>query len=341
MNHNDFFEAVKAGNLKPCYLFEGSEEYIKAQAIARLCGQLLPTGLEAMNLTELENPGADELIAASETLPFLSEKRVVVVRECDLLTTAKKADDVKLEAMKNYLGRQSPGTCLVFAVRGKADARKSLYGVFKKADAVVDFSPMGDAEAANWAMRTLMTQKKKMDLNTAQKLIFTVGHDAALLKQEMEKLIGYAGEREQIVDEDIDAVCVKSLECTVFQMVDAQVSGHSGEALRLLQAVLEGGEDRFMVLAMLLRQYRILYHAKCLTEERAPQAAIGPALGLPPFAVQRTLSQARRYPKARLQAAYDYLFELEFRLKSGRTPQEGSAEAAMFQLEGILNGANE
>ena len=338
MNHNDFFEAAKSGKLLNLYLFEGTEEYIKGQALSRLCTVLLPAGLEAMNLTELDNPDADALIAAAETLPFMGERRVVIVRECDLLTTSKKTDDAKLEAIKAYLDKLSPSTCLVFTVKGKADGRKSLYTTIKKLNAIVDFSPMGDSEAATWAVRTMKVMGKRMDLTTAQKLIFTVGRDAALLRQEMEKLANFAGEREDVQDTDIDAICIKSLECTVFQMVDAQVGGRYGEALTLMRGVLEGGEDRFMVLAMLLRQYRILYHMSSLMEEHAPQASLGTLLGIPPFAVSRTQAQARRYPRERLRAAYDYLFDLEYRLKSGQAPQEGSAETAMFQLDAILNG---
>ena len=270
--------------------------------------------------------------------PERLQRRVVIVRECDALTTSKKADDNKAEAIAAYLNRLSPSTCLVFHVKGKADARKKLYGSLKKLAVLVDFAPMGEAEAANWARRTMKTFGKQMDLNTAQKLIFNVGSDAALLRQEMEKLAGYLGERETVADEDIDAICVKTLECTVFQMVDAQVGGRYGEAMRLMQTVLEGGEDRFMVLSMLLRQYRILYHMRCLVEERAPQAQLGSLLGIPPFAVSRTQVQAKRYTKERLKAAYDYLFTLEYRLKSGQAPQEGSAEAALFMLDGILNG---
>ena len=338
MNHNEFFDALKTGKSQGLYLFEGTEEYIKGQAVARLCRQLLPDGLEAMNCTELENPEADVLIAAAETLPFLSETRVVIVRESDLLTASKKTDEAKLAALQNYLTKRSPTTCLVFTVKGKADGRKSLYIALRKMNAIVDFSPMGDAEAANWAMRSMRAMGKTMDLTTSQKLVFTVGRDAALLRQEMEKLVTYAGERDQVLEEDIDAICVRTLECTIFQLVDAQVSGHYGEALRLLQSVLEGGTDRFMVLAMLLRQYRMLYHTRCLTEERVPQASLGGMIGIPPFAVTRMQAQARRYPREKLKAAYDYLFELEYRLKSGQAPQEGSAETALFRLDAILNG---
>ena len=341
MNYNDFFQAVKENRVQPVYLMEGPEEYIKGQAIARLCKTLLPEGLEPMNLSEMINPGADELIAVAETLPFMAERRVVIVRESEWLTSGKKADEANQEAVSAYLERQSPETCLLFVVKGKADGRKKLYLQLKKKNAVVDFSPMDDLEAAQWAVRSMRVMGKGMDLNTAHKLVFTVGRDAALLKQEMEKLAGYSGERQTITEEDIDEVCVRTLECTVFQLVDAQVTGRYQDACTLLNHVLEGGEDRFMVLSMLLRQYRLLYHMRRLMEERAPQGQIAGLLGIPPFAVSRMQGQARRYSVERLRAAYDYLYDLEFSLKSGQMPQEGSAEAALFHLNAILNASPE
>ena len=72
MNHTAFFEALKAGRIAGCYLFEGTEEYIKQQALKNLCARLLPEGLEQMNLTDLTDPAPDALIAAAQTLPFLA-----------------------------------------------------------------------------------------------------------------------------------------------------------------------------------------------------------------------------------------------------------------------------
>ena len=59
MNHTAFFEALKAGRIAGCYLFEGTEEYIKQQALKNLCARLLPEGLEQMNLTDLTDPAPD------------------------------------------------------------------------------------------------------------------------------------------------------------------------------------------------------------------------------------------------------------------------------------------
>ena len=102
--------------------------------------------------------------------------------------------------------------------------------------------------------------------------------------------------------------------------------------------MVRAGEDRIGILAMLLRQYRILYHMRCLMEERAPQQSQAALLGIPPFAVSRTQQQARRYDRARLKEAYESLLDYEQQIKGGLTPQEGCAENALLRLEAILRG---
>ncbi len=342
MNHTAFFETLKKGVVAEVYLMEGTEEYIKQQALERLKEKLLPAGLEQMNLTELTDPDADALIAAAETLPFMGEKRLVVVRECALLTSGKKAEDEnKIKAITDYVGHISPSTCLVFYVKGKADGRKKLYTLLKKQNAIVDFSPMSDSECASWAARTMQRMGKTLDRACADKLVFTVGRDAALLKQEMEKLAAYLSDRPAVTEADIDAVCTRSAEFTVFQMVDAQVAGNNQKAFELLRDMIRAGEERMGVLAMLLRQYRILYHMRCLMDEKAPQQSQAQLLGIPPFAVGRTQQQARRFSQKRLRQAYDMLLTYEQNIKAGLIPQEACAENALLRLEEILRGKEE
>ena len=68
---------------------------------------------------------------------------------------------------------------------------------------------------------------------------------------------------------------------------------------------------------MLLRQYRLLYHARRLTDEGVPASEMARLLGVAPFAAGRAQKQARRFDLRRLQNAYDYLLEWEYRLKQG------------------------
>ena len=99
MDHRAFFDDVAKGKIAPCYVFEGTEEYIKRSALAALRKKLLPAGLEDMNEARLTDPDANALIAAAETLPFMADKRLVLVLESGMLSgRAKDYDEAKSAA---------------------------------------------------------------------------------------------------------------------------------------------------------------------------------------------------------------------------------------------------
>ena len=51
-------------------------------------------------------------------------------------------------------------------------------------------------------------------------LVFMAGRPLTGLKNELDKLTAYVGERTNITQQDVEAVVTPSGECTVFQMID-------------------------------------------------------------------------------------------------------------------------
>ena len=127
MDHRAFFDDVAKGKIAPCYVFEGTEEYIKRSALAALRKKLLPAGLEDMNEARLNDPDANALIAAAETLPLMADKRLVLVLESGMLSgRAKDYDEAKsAAALCEYLQHPPESACIVFYVRDKADGTRS------------------------------------------------------------------------------------------------------------------------------------------------------------------------------------------------------------------------
>ena len=328
MDRKEFLQAVKANSVRGAYLFEGVEENIKAAALAALRGQLLPDGLEELNENLMENPSTDALIAAAETLPFLADKRLVVVREHPALAGKAEAD----ERLTEYMAHVPDSCVMVFLCRGKADARKKLYRAIQKHGAVVTFSPLSDAELNAWIIKAFSALGKRCAPQTASLLAFTVGNDTALLRAEMEKIAALCGEREDVADEDVRAVATRSIECTVFEMVDAVVAGQEGRAFSLLKDMLLSGSDRIGILAMLLRQYRLLQHVKIMQFEKKSAQEIKQRLGVAPFAAERCIRQAAAYSGKEIKQAVDICLDTEYRIKSGRLNQEGALEAAMLAI---------
>ena len=284
--------------------------------------------MESLNETILEDPRPDQLIAAVETQPFMSDRRLVIVRDCPALSGRAEADD----RLISYLPSVPETAFLLFYCTGKPDGRKKLYSAIKKSGAVITFAALKGPELTRFVTDTFKQQGKECDERTAEYLIFTVGDDAGLLTNEIRKLSDYVGERTVVLAEDVTALATPSTECTVFQMVDAVVSGQRSRAFTLLRNQLLNGTDRMAILAMLLRQYRLLQHIKIMQYEKRGGDFIRSSLGVPPFAVEQYLRQASGYTGGQIRNAVRICFETEYAVKSGRIQQEGSVESAVIKL---------
>ena len=328
MDRKDFDHALSQGSLPSVLLFEGEEEQLKQEALSNLRHAILPVGMEALNETVLEDPETDNLIAVSETQPFMSERRLIIVRDLPALSGRAEAD----EKLLSWLPSVPDTAILLFYCTGKPDGRKKLYSLIKKIGGIITFSPMRGQELVRFVTESFKKAGKDCDDRTAEYLIFTVGDDAGLLRSEIQKLSSYSGDRPSIVSADVSALATPSTECTVFQMIDAVVTGQKSRALMLLRNLLLSGTDRMSVLAMLLRQYRLLQHIKIMQYEKCRPDYIRSSLGLPSFAVEQYLRQASGYTGSQVKKAVSICFETEYAVKSGRMQQEGSVESVVIKL---------
>lgn len=334
MDHRAFFEELKKGNIASCYVFEGPEEYIKRSALEALRARLLPEGLAEMNETRLRDPDANAIIAAAETLPFLAEKRLVIIQESGMLQgKAKDYDESKnAQTLTEYLKDIPQTTCLVFYVRDKADGRKKFYQALKKTAALVQFNALDEREMTRWIAQQLKKLDKKISAATCQKLIFTAGNDLYALHGEIQKLAACAGEREEIIDQDIDDICVKTTAYRVYDLTAALLRGDAKNAFTLSQALLRDGEEELYLLALLQGECRRMLSVKILRAGGMSPDMIAAKIGAPPFAVRQLSQAVAQYTDVQLKKMTDLCMETEYRVKSGQCAASGALEKTMLQL---------
>ena len=327
-----FFDEVKAGTVRNAYLFYGPEAYIRKSALTTLQKKLLTPGLEDMNCTFMQNPTAQQIVENCETLPMLGDWRLVIVQGLALLESGKAKDEAQeSKTLVDYIGRVPPSTCLVFECEAP-DKRKKLCQTLMKLSGAVSFDALSDARLTQWMNQTLRPMKKRMDANTCAHLAFTSGRDLTMLNGELQKLAAYVGERETITAEDVEQIATHTAECTVFAMVDALVDGQAERAFSLLNVLLESGEQRIGVLALITRQYRQMLYAKDMQESRTPQAQMAKALGVPPFALSQLTRRAGRRTMAQLKKQLALCVNADFDIKRGAVREEAALDRLMLAL---------
>lgn len=328
MERRELEKQIQKRHLSGAYLLDGTEEYLKKKALNDMIRIVCEGGMEELNSTTLENPSVDELIAACETIPFMSEKRIVVVPDASYLTGRAEAD----ERLKDYIVHLPPFCVLVFYCHGKVDARKALVKQIAKLGAYVTFSAMGDSELNAWICQMFQEAGKNCTSQVASQLAFVAGSDANLLMGEIGKLIGHSGDKPDITVEDVQAVTTQSSEYAAFEIVNAVMDNQESKAFALMRKMLAAGESRIGILAMLERQYRMLQHTSIMRYEKKTTDEMASLLGAKPFVVNKYLQQLRHISPGQVRDSVKLCIETEYRIKSGQLNQEGALEAMMLRL---------
>lgn len=332
MNQWVFFDELKAGTVRNVYFFYGPEAYIRKSAVAALQKKLLMPGFESMNCSMLNNPEAHQIIEHCETLPMLSDYRLTIVQDLALLQSGKAKDEAQESAtLCDYLSRVPQTSCLVFDVAA-VDKRKKLAQALLKLPGAVAFDALDDAHLAQWMNQTLAPLHKKMDRTACETLAFVSGRDLTLLSGELEKLAAYVGNREQITPEDIEQIATHTAECTVFTMVDALSEGRAREAFTLLNTLIQDGEQRIGILALITRHCRQMMYLRQMQAASMPQGEMAKALGVPPFALTRLAKQAGRRSPDQLRALLDQCVQTDYDIKRGALREDAALDRLMLTM---------
>jgi len=322
MEYWGLLKALERGEIPTLLLLHGREPLLIDELLDRLTRACFPEPAQAaLDRESLAGDAttADAILGAAASLPFLAARRLVIVREADALP-AREAERLlaEMERLRGTAGAwPPPSAAVVFAARG-LDARAALRKAVPAEAQVEVRAPTGRA-LVGWLQARARGQGVELTSEAAELLIDLVGEEPSRLAGELEKACLYAGPGEPRIDvAEVRAVVGETRVRRLFELTRALEGGEAGTALRLLEALIAGGEEPLGLLAQVTRHVRELWQAKGWAEQGRAAPELARQLRRPPQAVEALLARAGAFSEARLGQTLAECWEVERRLKSGR-----------------------
>ncbi len=311
------------------FLIYGSDEYGRSEALAALKARV-PAEVADLNVTTLDGRRAtlDDLATACEAMPFLADRRLVIVY--DLLKHQKAGKD--RDDLRAYLERVPDACDLVFLESDDVDKRSSLFTFLKKHAEIRECMPREGAELLRWLHDRAKHLGVTLDTDAAQRLTLLAGNDGRLLVTELTKLATFVGHGGHITVRDVDLLVADTQEQNLFAFIDELSARRRSAALTALRRLLDDGQAAQYILFMMARQVRILLGVKDLAAQRLRPDDIATRLGQKPFVVRKAIEQARGFSLADLQRLHQRLLELDHASKTGRAEIEAGLELIVAGL---------
>ncbi len=315
---------IKAGEFKNAYLLYGEEIYLIKQYRDKLKNALIADG-DTMNFSSYEGAGIDPnaIVDLAETLPFLAERRVILIENSGFF---KKDGEVLAE----YLPTMSESTYFIF-VEAEVDKRSKLYKALGKVGRAIEFTSQTDELIAKWVGGRIRKEGKHMTQNAYNLFISKTGNDMENIDKEIEKLICYCMDKDTIEESDVVAITTEQIENKVFEMVDAITTNRQRQALDLYYDLLALKEPSMRIMYLITRQFRILMNVKSMSQKGFGNKDIAQKAGCPVWAVGKYQGQCRNFTMAQLKSAVKDGIQYEEEVKTGFLNDQMAVELFITQ----------
>ena len=270
----------------------------------------------------------EQLMSTCDTVPFLAEKRLVIVN--GLLgrfelkrgkgrskKTSAKSDNVKnWFVLKEYVGRMPKTTALIL-IDGDIEQKKNR--LFKELQSVIElkkFPLLKDENLHTWINSRVTARKGTISSRAVKSLAGLGGSNLGVLANEIDKLLLYTEER-CIEKDDVEYLVSYTRDTSIFALVDAILEQHAPLAMLLLHRLLSEGSSPSYIMVMIARQLRLLILIEEMKAQNMHYREMQRRLGLTDYPFRKTMEKSGVHSIERLKGAYRRLLDTDVAMKTG------------------------
>ena len=323
MSYATLNEHIKNHSFKRCYLLYGVEAYLIRYYKNALKNAVLGNG-DKMNLSTFSGKITDinKIIELSETLPFFTDYRCILVENSGLFSAAN--------GLSEYIAN-IPETTVIIFVETEIDKRTKLYKAINKTGCVVEFEIQKESDLINAIIKKFATDKISINYELAKYFVNRIGSSMDELYSEADKLISYVYEKKTVIKEDIDTVCARQLSDKIFDIMDYMGRKDRENAIGFYLDLIGLQESPVKILALINTHFTRLYNIKQLLAE-GKSSEIASLLKIPPFFVKKYIEQANNFSMDKLKNALEYGIFTDNAIKTGEMNEYVAVESLIIKF---------
>ncbi len=311
------------------YVLHGKDELARSEALKTLRNRLGPPEMVALNTTtfEADNVSLAELKNVCNTIPFMAQRRMVIVHGLlSHLAHAKPHQPGEpsawrkryMEDLADYLPHLPETTRLIFVEPRQLSDNHPILRRAKKDDSGYVRAFVPPRNPIQWVRRRAKEKGGEFSFEAAQVLVQAVSDDPRVLDQEIEKLLTYTNRDRPVDGQDVSLLVPLAQEAVIFDAVDALGQRDGAKAARLIHNLLDHGNEPLYLFAMIVRQFRLLIQIKELATEGLDPPTIAREIKLHAYPTGKLYTQARNFGLEQLEQVHRRLLEIDVQIKTGQ-----------------------
>lgn len=310
------------------YVIAGKDESLVGTRAQELVDELLDAEQRMTALLSVDGGEAvvSEVLDELRTVPFLADKRVVLVKNADGFVSKNR------EILERYFEKPAGTGVLVLAV-ASWDARTRLAKMLPKVGSLVAMEAPPKWKLPEHLVQYAATKHKiKLNRDAAEMLVELIGEELAQLYNELEKLILFARDEKVIRVDHVESLTGHHRIYDAFEVIDATIGGNAGQAITRLRNMFEQDKSaEYSVVGAFAFHLRRMFQARALLDKRINPAEIAKQLRIW-YNKDRFFAQLQRTTLSQIATFLEELAAVDHATKTGQAQAAIAVEQLVLRL---------
>ena len=322
INYEVYEKEIEKGNIKNGYVFCGLDEELIKDGINMIIKREVSDDFKDLNLIRIDgmNTTFDDIVNACETMPFMGDRKVVLVYRANFLQDKSDSTGTKIyNELKKYISDMPPYTILIMYYlskdkRDKPSKNKKLAPIEKYFPVV--FCDKLKRDKYIKKVDEIFKEKNKI-IGRTELAYFCdkVQNNFDIIKREIDKLISYCDGRD-IKKSDIDLLISSSSEEDIFDLVELIASRKIDKAIDIMKEILYKSDQHMLIVSAVEKHFARLYEIKIGMSQGKRAQQFMSDYRLPQFVCEKLMSQSSRFTEKQLCELVKLCVTSETKMKS-------------------------
>jgi len=317
-----------------CVIY-GEDQFLMEQKLKSLKKQyhINEENLNIMTYWCHETP-MSVIIEDALTPPFLTEYKMIVVKNPIFLTTQKQKevseDDIKL--FMDYMTKENPMTIfVVYHDQKNFDERKKIVKTLRKQTRFIEIGKLDDKQLLKTVHQAFKARHCEIDNDALTLFLSRMPNDLLEISQEVNKMCLYS---HHITKDIVDKMVTKQIEENVFELTKAILNKDTAQSIRIYKDLMMNNEEPIKLIILIANSLRLLYQVKLLDRKGYNDQEIGKILSLNPYRLRYVRQDGKDYELKELLEKIHELAQLDIDIKTGKIDRFRGLELFLIKIGG-------
>lgn len=310
------------------YVITGKEDSLVSSRCEQLLDSLINPSQRATDFfnADPDSTSATEVLDELRTAPFLTDKRVVAIKQADDFITKNR------ELLETYFDNPCSTGRLVLTVHSWKSNTKLAKKLQTKGKLITVNEPKRNQLPGQLASYANDAYSKRLSRNAAELLIEITGDELTKLYSEIDKLALFADKDKTITEKHIESLIGHNRMFNAFSVIDSIITGNAPVAIERLRGMFaEDKSTEYTVVGAFAFHFRRMFNARVLLDKGESFGQIIKKLNI--WSNKETFfDQLKRISLKQIGKYLQQLAETDYAIKTGRTQAPVAMEQMVLSL---------